>query len=68
MRKNGASFVHSDVSPGTPRLSDAQATQVALLGPAPQDADPPGYVYQNEAPPGYVYLIEDHMKGVLLAP
>ena len=65
---DGASFVHTDVPPGTPLLADAQAAQVALLGPAPQDADPPGYVYQNEAPPGYVYLIEDHMNGALLAP
>ena len=65
---DGASFVHSDVPPSTPLLADAQAAQVALLGPAPQDADPPGYVYQNEAPPGYVYLIEDHMNGALLAP
>jgi len=65
---DGASFVHSDVPPGTPLLADAQATQIALLGPAPQDADPPGYVYQNEAPPGYVYLIQDHMNGALLAP
>lgn len=65
---DGASYVKSDVPTGTPLLSDVQASQVGLLGPAPQDADPPGYVYQNEAPPGYVYLIEDHMNGALLAP
>lgn len=65
---DGVSFVQSDVPPGTPLLADAHATQVALLGRTPQDADPPGYVYQNEAPPGYVYLIEDHMNGALLAP
>ena len=65
---DGASFVQSDVPPGTPLLADAQAIQVGLLGPAPQSADPPGYVFQNEAPPGYVYLIENHMNGALLAP
>ncbi len=65
---DGASFVHTDVPPGTPLLADAQTTQVGLLGPAPQDVDPPGYVYQNEAPPGYVYLIQDHMNGALLSP
>jgi hypothetical protein len=47
---------------------DAQAVQVALLGPAPQDGDPPGYVYQNEAPPGYVYLVQQHMDGAILSP
>ena len=65
---DGASFVHTDVPDGTPLLVDAQAVQVALLGPAPQDADPPGYVFQNEAPPGYLYLIENHMNGAILTP
>jgi hypothetical protein len=41
---------------------------VPLLGPAPKDADPPGYVFQNETPPGYVYLIQTHLNGAILAP
>ena len=65
---DGGSFVTTDVPPGTPLQVDAQAVQVALLGPAPQDGDPPGYVYQNEAPPGYVYLIQQHMDGAILSP
>ncbi len=65
---DGISFITTDVPPGTPLLADAQDTQVALLGPAPHDADPPGYVYQNEAPPGYVYLIELHINGAVLSP
>lgn len=65
---DGISFIKTDVPPGTPFLADTQDTQVALLGPAPQDADPPGYVYQNEAPPGYVYLIQAHMNGAILSP
>jgi serine/threonine protein kinase len=65
---DGVSFIKKDVPPGTPFLADTQDTQVALLGPAPQGADPPGYVYQNEAPPGYVYLIQAHMNGAILSP
>jgi hypothetical protein len=65
---DGASFVNNDVPPGTPMLADAQTARVALLGPAPHDADPPGYVYQDEAPPGYTYLIQMHMNGALLTP
>jgi eukaryotic-like serine/threonine-protein kinase len=65
---DGVSFVNKDVPPGTPLLANKQDTQVALLGPAPQDGDPPGYVYQNEAPPGYVYLIQAHMNGAILSP
>lgn len=65
---DSTSFVNNDVPPGTPMLADAQIAQMALLGPAPQDADPPGYVYQNEAPPGYIYLIQTHMNGALLSP
>ena len=65
---DGEAFVKSDVPPGTPMLADAQMAQVALLGPAPQDVAPPGYIYQNEAPPGYVYLIQMHMNGAVLSP
>jgi hypothetical protein len=65
---DGASFVSSDVPHGTPMPADGRMAQVALLGPAPQDAAPPGYVYQNEAPPGYVYLIQMHMNGAVLSP
>jgi serine/threonine protein kinase len=65
---DGVSFVTKDVPPATPMQVDPQAVQVALLGPAPQDGDPPGYVYQNEAPPGYVYLIQQHMDGAILSP
>lgn len=65
---DGVSSVTTDVPSGTPLLADARDAQVALLGPAPQSSDPPGYVYQNEAPPGYVYLIELHINGAVLSP
>ncbi|HZR39691.1 MAG TPA: serine/threonine-protein kinase [Ktedonobacteraceae bacterium] len=57
--------VKADVPSGTPVLAN---TQVALLGPVPQNADPPGYVYQDESPPGYTYLIQLHMNGAILSP
>jgi serine/threonine protein kinase len=65
---DGSSFVKSDLPPATPWLADSPMAQVPLLGPAPQDADPPGYVYQNEAPPGYAYLVQTHLNGAILAP
>ena len=65
---DGASFVHADVPPGTPLLADPRNAQVALLGPAPNNPDPPGYGYNGEAPPGYVYLIGIHMEGAIQAP
>lgn len=65
---DGASFVHTDVPPGTPLLADPRNAQVALLGPAPNNPDPPGYGYNDEAPPGYVYLIGLHMDGAIQAP
>jgi eukaryotic-like serine/threonine-protein kinase len=65
---DGASLVHTDVPPGTPLLADPRDAQVALLGPAPNNPDPPGYGYNGEAPPGYVYLIGIHMEGAIQAP
>jgi serine/threonine protein kinase len=65
---DGSSAVQADVPPGTPVLADTQSVRVALLGPAPQDASAPGYVYQDEAPPGYVYLIQAHLNGAVLSP
>lgn len=65
---DGPAHVGPDVPAGTPFLADAQTSQVALLGPAPQDAYAPGYVFQNEPPPGYVYLLQTHLNGALLAP
>ena len=65
---DGASFVHTDVTPGTPLLADARTVQVALLGPAPTTPDPPGYAYGDEVSPGYVYLISEHMAGAILSP
>ena len=65
---DGASFVHTDVPPGTPLLADPRATQVALLGPVPQNPDAPGYTYSDEASPGYVYLISIHMEGAIESP
>lgn len=65
---DGKSFVRTDVPPGTPLLADPRNSQVALLGPAPNNPDPPGYVYNNEVPPGYVYLIAIHMNGAIQSP
>ncbi len=65
---DGASFVHTDVQPGTPLLADARTVQVALLGPAPTNPDPPGYAYGDEVSPGYVYLISEHMAGAIQSP
>jgi serine/threonine protein kinase len=65
---DGASFVHMDAPPGTPLLADARTVQVALLGPAPTNPDPPGYAYGDEVSPGYVYLISEHMAGAIQSP
>ncbi|MGH2497675.1 MAG: protein kinase domain-containing protein [Ktedonobacteraceae bacterium] len=65
---DGSSFVTADVPHGTPLLADAQASQIALLGLAPNAPVPPGYVYNNEVPPGYVYLISEHMGGAIESP
>jgi eukaryotic-like serine/threonine-protein kinase len=65
---DGASFVHTDVTPGTPLFADARTVQVALLGPAPTNPDPPGYAYGDEVSPGYVYLISEHMAGAIQSP
>lgn len=65
---DGVSSVQADVPPGTPLLADTHSVQVALLGPAPQYAQSPGYVYQNEAPPGFFYLVQAHLNGTVLSP
>ncbi len=65
---DGSNSVNADVPPNTPLQANAHDVQIALLGPAPQSTDPPGYVYQNEEPPGYVYLIETHLNGAILTP
>ena len=65
---DGESFAQTDLPPGTPFLADAHTAQVALLGPAPQNPDAPGYAYSNEVPPGYVYLISEHMAGAIQSP
>jgi hypothetical protein len=65
---DGASFARTDAPKGTPLLADARTTQVALLGPAPTNPDPPGYTYDNEVSPGYVYLISEHMAGAIQSP
>lgn len=49
-------------------LADARTSQVALLGPPPQNPDAPGYAYQGEVPPGYVYLLSEHMAGAIQSP
>jgi eukaryotic-like serine/threonine-protein kinase len=65
---DGASFVHTDVTAGTPLLADARTVQVALLGPTPTNPDPPGYAYGDEVSPGYVSLISEHMAGAIQSP
>jgi hypothetical protein len=65
---DGQAFARTDLPPGTPLLADARASQVALLGPTPQNPDAPGYSYSGEVPPGYVYLISEHMAGAIQSP
>lgn len=65
---DSSAFIQPDVPAGTPFLADPQTSQVPLLGPAPKDSDPPGYVFQNEPPPGYVYLVQSHLNGAVLSP
>lgn len=65
---DGSSFVNTDVPAGTPLLANAQATQIALLGPSPNNPPPPGYTFNDEPPPGYVYLISEHMGGAIESP
>lgn len=65
---DGQAFARAALPPGTPLLADARASQVALLGPAPQNPDAPGYAYSGEVPPGYVYLISEHMAGAIQSP
>jgi tRNA A-37 threonylcarbamoyl transferase component Bud32 len=65
---DGQAESKTDLPAATPWLADTLTAQVPLLGPAPKDADPPGYVFQNETPPGYVYLIQTHLNGAILAP
>jgi len=62
---DGSALARTDAPPGTPLLANTHEVQVALLGPAPRNADPAGYVYSNETPPGYVYLIGEHMNGAI---
>lgn len=65
---DGSTVIKTDLPASTPWLADAQVAQMPLLGPAPKNANPPGYVFQNETPPGYVYLIQTHLNGAVLAP
>ncbi len=62
---DGQSFVRTDLPPHTPLQANARTSQIALLGPAPQNPDAPGYAYKGEVPPGYVYLISEHMVGAI---
>jgi len=66
---DGASYVQQDApAVGPTLLVDPHDAQVALLGPAPNNADPPGYTFQDEVPPGYVYLLPSHLAGTVLSP
>jgi hypothetical protein len=62
---DGASFAQSDLPRGTPLPADTRTSQIALLGPVPQNPDAPGYAYKGEVPPGYAYLISEHMAGAI---
>lgn len=62
---DGANFASADLPRGTPLLADTNVVQVPLLGPAPNNPDPPGYVYTGEVPPGFVYLLGEHMNGAI---
>jgi hypothetical protein len=65
----GAGYVQKDVpAVGPSLLARQQDVQVALLGPAPDGQDPPGYSFNDEVPPGYVYLVASHLDGAVLAP
>jgi hypothetical protein len=65
---DGASYVHTDVPSGPPLLTDPVTSQVPLLGPTPQNPEPPGFLYSGVVPPGYVYLVSIYLNGVIQAP
>lgn len=65
---DGTSFARIDLPSDTPVLADARTSQIALLGPVPQNPDAPGYAYTGEVPPGYVYLMSEHMAGAIQSP
>jgi hypothetical protein len=63
---DGSSYVRQDApSVGPVLLSDAHASQVALLGPDPGG---PAYPPNDQAMPGYVYLLSSHLAGAVLSP
>ena len=66
---DGKDHVRADLLPSDPlMLADPLASQVPLLGPAPDGQDPPGYAFNNEPTPGYVYLVASHLAGTVLSP
>jgi serine/threonine protein kinase len=66
---DGKDHVQADLRAGDPvMLADPLAAQIPLLGPDPNDQDPPGYNFSNESPPGYVYLVASHLGGTVLSP
>jgi hypothetical protein len=64
---DGEGSVSMDVPPNTPLLVNAQAAQVALVGP-PVTLGPPGTTYKGQIPPGHVYLIRVHLDAAVAAP
>ncbi|HZT98172.1 MAG TPA: serine/threonine-protein kinase [Ktedonobacteraceae bacterium] len=66
---DGAAYVQKDApAVGPTLLVSSRDAQVALLGPAPDGQDPPGYSFDDEVPPGYVYLVSSHLGGTVLSP
>ncbi len=47
---------------------DSHDSQVGLIGPAPDESEPPGYTYRDDEPPGYIYLISSHLAATVLSP
>jgi serine/threonine protein kinase len=66
---DGEAYVQQDApAVGPTLLVDAQDAQIPLLGPSPDEQNPAGYAYTNEAPPGYVYLVSNHLDAAVLSP
>lgn len=47
---------------------DPHDSQIGLIGPAPDESEPPGYTYSDDEPPGYIYLISSHLAATVLSP
>jgi hypothetical protein len=66
---DGEAYVQQDApAVGPTLLVDPHDAQIALLGPHPGEAEPPGYTFDGEVPPGYIYLVPNHLSGTVFSP